>query len=222
LLSVDSVRFSREDMLYQATISRPELASLEGLLGEPLDIVLPVVWCAELRAPKALIRVSPKEVATPDADHPRGTADRPSITTEEASFMNGERRAFVEQLGTVLDVNIISTLVSFSPIAMFPAMEILKGVTLPASKGYGFVYYHPSQFEAARAQFAEKNALIVFDVAIELVTKRYPSIVLYTSGFFVNASFDGLPDRDWVKLGTYVRRPIQRLLARGTGSTEPF
>lgn len=137
--------------------------------------------------------------------------------------MNGEPGASVEQLGTVQDVNIISSLVSFSPIAMFPEMEIAKGTMLPASEGYGFVYYHPSQFEAARAQLAEKNALIVFDVAIELVTKRYSSIVLYTRGFFVYASLDGLPDREaWVKFGTYVRRPLQRLLARGSGSAEPF
>jgi len=134
--------------------------------------------------------------------------------------MNGELGASVERLGTVQDVNIISTLVSFSPMAMLPEMEIVKGVTLPAGEGYGFVYYHQSQFEVARAQLG--RALIVFDVAIELVTMRYPSIVLYTSGFFVNASFDGLPDQDWVKLGTYVRRPLQRLLTRGNGSTEPF
>jgi hypothetical protein len=210
-------------MLYQATISHPELASLEGLLGNPLDIVLPVVWCAELHAPKALITVSPEEVATPDADYPHGTADRPSIMTKEASLMNGEPAPSVEQLGTVHHVNIISSLASFSPKQMLPEMEIAKGVMVPASEGYGFVYYHPSQFDAARAQLSEKNALIVFDVAIELVTKRYPSIVLYTSGFFVNASFDGLPNQeDWVKFGTYVRRPLQRLLARGSGSTEPF
>jgi hypothetical protein len=210
-------------MLYQAIISRPELVSLEGLLGNPLDIVVPVVWCAELRTPKAFIRVSPVEVATPDTEHPHGTADRPSITMEmeEASFTNGETGTSLEQLGTVHNVNIISTLVSFSSISMFPERKIAKGVRLPASEGYGFVYYHPSQFEAARAQIADKNALIMFDVGMELVTERFPSIVLYTSGFFVNASFDGLPDQDWGKLGAYVRRPLQRLLARGRDSADP-
>ena len=70
--------------------------------------------------------------------------------------MNGEPGASVEQLGTVQDVNIISSLVSFSPIALFPEMEIAKGTMLPASEGYGFVYYHPSQFEAARAQLPRR------------------------------------------------------------------
>jgi hypothetical protein len=209
-------------MLYHATISRPELESLEGLLGESLNIVTPVVWSAELRAPNLLIYVAPEEVVACDTSHPHGDVDRPSITTKDATFDNGKPENSVEQLGTVREINIISILVSFSPMVMGPEVEIAKGVTIPASMGYGFVYYQPSQFEAARTKLPEEDALIVLDIAIELVTDRYPSFVLYTRGFFVNASFEGLPDEDWVKLGVYARRPLQRLLTGGSGSTEPF
>jgi len=106
-------------MYYIAAVSQPELGSLAGLVGESLNIVMPVVWCAELRAAEVLIRIRPEEVMTPDTDHPRGAVDRPMIITEIASAANHRPEASIEPLGIVLDVNIISTLVSFSPTEIF-------------------------------------------------------------------------------------------------------
>jgi hypothetical protein len=201
-------------MYYVAAVSQPELGSLAGLVGESLNIVMPVVWCAELRTAEVLIRIRPEEVMTPDTDHPRGAVDRPMIITEIASAANHRPEARIEPLGIVHDVNIISTLVSFSPTEIFPEQQLVQGVMLPASKGYSLIYQHPSRLEVARALLPEDNALVMLDIAIELVTDHYPSVVLYTRGFVVDANLNGLPDSDWAKIDTYARHSLKTLLSR--------
>lgn len=110
-----------------------------------------------------------------------------------------------ERLGLVREVNVVSTLIGFSPVRDCPPVEISPGAVIPASRGYGWVYFPPGQREQAEREVGD-GALVDLDIAFELVCDRCPSLVVYARGFFVRVSLQGLPaDADWVAFGTYAR-----------------
>ena len=114
-----------------------------------------------------------------------------------------------EKLGVVRAANVISTLVSFSPVVQRTGAKIAPGVVMPHStEGYGYVYHHPDQRgDAARDVGA--GALVDVDIAFELIIEKCPSVVVYTSVLWVRTSLEGPPrDEEWVRLGAYRRRPI--------------
>src|SRR2546421_452586 len=43
---------------------------------------------------------------------------------------------------------------------------------------------------------------------VQLVTERKPSLVLYTRGYFIKVSLDGIPKEEWVEFGAFSRRQV--------------
>lgn len=198
-------------MLYKISLTDSERELLADLVGHRLDFVRSDGWSALLRSGDIGLHAVPEEVATPDTEHPGGDVERPLVKIAEDPDVIGSDRTVAEDLGLVISVNVISILVSFSPVKDFPPEEILPGVLLPASKGYGWIYYPPGLLVQAQLEAGADSALIQLDRAFELVTESYPSVVFYTRGYFLRVSIDGLPEQeDWVRFDSYVRQPIQR------------
>lgn len=196
-------------MLYEVKLADSELAALAALIGQPLDLLGCDLSAAELHSAKNVLVVTPLEVATPDKHHPYADVERPLVRGNGPSVVGGGLRLLEENLGIVREVNIISILLGFSPPVHCPPEEILPGVVLPASQGYGWVYYPPAQRGLAEREVGDDASLVDLDVAFELVTDRFPNLVLYTCGFWVNVSPGGLPaDEEWVKFGAFIRRPL--------------
>ena len=92
---------------------------------------------------------------------------------------------------------------------MCPATELIQGVVLPERPGYGWIYYNPSQREAAEKEAGNDRSIVDLDVAFELITERISSLVIYTQGYFVHVSLGGLPvDVDGFKFGYFLRRAV--------------
>jgi hypothetical protein len=200
---------------YEAHISEAELMLLSTVLGEELHIANPVVWCAELATSHSKIVVLPEEVPTPDKEHPYGTVDRIKISIAGASTSSTSSGP-LQRLGTVQAVEVISTVVAFTRVKKYPSQN-LAGVTLPASTGYGYIYHHPDQLEALQIAFPEEDALVSLDMGVKFVTDNNPNVILYTSGYFVHAAFDGLSDQIWKTSNSYRCYPLQRRLMQAHG-----
>jgi hypothetical protein len=195
-------------MHYRVKTPPSELNHLVSLIGQPLDGVAVDGWSAELRSGTVRLKVVPEEVATPDADHPTADVERPMIRLDDSPTSGENGDVVAERLGLVRAVNVFSILVGFSPVVDCPAQEILPGLVLPPSRGYGCVYFAPEKREQAEIEVGD-GSLVDLDRAFELVTDECTSLVVYTTGFFVRVSLQGAPvDEDWVKLGTYTRRPL--------------
>lgn len=195
-------------MRYAVKLSSAELDALTGLIGKPLDRVAADGWAAELRSGASVLLAVPEEVPTPDADHPHGNVERPMLRLDGETSPADSYNVLGERLGVVRAVNLISALVGFTPVVDCPAQEFRPGVVLPPSRGYGWTYFPPGQRGQAEREVGA-GALIDLDVAFELVCDGCPSLVVYTRGFFVQVSLQGLPaSEDWVAFGTYIRRPL--------------
>jgi hypothetical protein len=205
----------KRTVYYEAHIPEAELMLLATVPGEELHIVTPVVWCAELSTLKSKILVRPEEVLTPDREHPHGTVDRIMISTPAGSTASSSSSP-QQSLGIVRAIEVISTIVAFTPVENYPPQNLL-GVTLPASAGYGYIYYHPDKLRALQTGLLEEEASVSLDVGIKFVTDSNPNVILYTSGFFVHASFDGLPDQIWKTSNSYQCYPLQYRLMRAHG-----
>ncbi len=195
-------------MRYEAKLSAAEFGALADLIGSPLDRIAADGWAAELRCGRAVLPIVPEEIPTPDADHPLGDVERPMLRLDGVAQLADSCAVVGERLGLVRAVNVISILVGFTPVIDCTAEEILPGVVLPPSRGYGWTYFPPEQREQAEREVGS-GALVDLDVAFELVCDGCPSLVVYTQGYFVRVSLKGLPaGEDWVAFGTYVRRPV--------------
>jgi hypothetical protein len=194
-------------MLYEVKLSLAECDLLASLIGQPLHRVTTDGWAAELRTGTALLRVIPEEVATPDAEHPHGDVERPLVQAAAEPLPPEPAKVVGEGLGVVRAINVLSTLVGFSPVVDCPPEELVPGVVLPACKGYDRVYYPPER----REEVVRKTgvaAVVDLDIGFELVADGCPSLVVYTRGFFVEASLQGLPAEEWVSFGAYMRRAV--------------
>ena len=195
-------------MFYAVKLSPGECGLLASLIGQPLERVGTDGWAVELRAESTLLSVIPEEIPTPDAEHPYGAVERPMVQAGLEPLPPEHAKVVGERLGLVRFVKVVSTLMGFSPVMDCPPEEITPGVVLPASRGYGWVYYPPRQREQAE-QEAGAGAVVDLDIAFELATDEHASLVVYTRGFFVQVSLQGLPsDEEWVRLGSYLRRSV--------------
>ena len=197
-------------MRYRVTLAASERKQFADLIGQRLDYVRTDGWSALLRFGDTSLQATPEEAATPDAAHPYGDVHRPSIQVVQGRNPMDSGQPVIENAGFVHAVNIISILISFSPVVDYAEEEIRPGVALPASKGYGWIYYPPALVAEAEMEAGAGNALVELDIAFELVTEFYPSIVFYTAGYFLCVSTDGLPEvEDWVKVGSFERLPLR-------------
>jgi hypothetical protein len=201
---------------YAVKLSAEELDALAALVGKPLDRVAADGWAAELRSGASVLSVVPEEVPTPDSEHPHGDVERPLLQLDGVPALAEACSVLGERLGLVRAVNVVSILVGFTPVVDCPAEELLAGVVPPPSRGYGWTYFPPGQREQAEREVGP-GALVDLDIAFELVCDGCPSLVLYTRGYFIQVSLEGLPGgADWVEFGTYVRRPVN-----AAGRAEP-
>jgi hypothetical protein len=195
-------------MFYEVKLSPPERELVASLVGKPLDRVTTDRWAVELRSGASAIRVVPEEAATPDAEHPQGDVDRPSLQAISDLSSAKDDILVAEGLGIVRAANVISTLITFSPVVDCTGEEIAPGVRMPDSTGYGYVYHHPDQRKDAESAVGG-GAVVDLDIAVELITDNRPSVVIYTRLFWVLSSLDGLPtDEDWVAVEAYKRRSV--------------
>ena len=196
-------------MAYSVKLSIEELAALGALIGQPIDQVTTNGWSAELHSGELRQAVIPAEVSTPDSDHPHGVVERPMLSLDGQSLVAGSSSVLAKNLGTLRAINAISTLVAFTPVVDCPAVEILPGVVLPPSRGYGMKFFAPNELAQAQ-RIVGCEALVDLDIAFELVCDLAPSVVIYTRGYFVHVSVLGLPtDEEWVASNAYVRRPVR-------------
>ncbi len=195
-------------MRYAVKMSAVELDALAGLIGKPLDRVAADGWAVELRCGVSVLPVVPEEVPTPDADHEYGAVERPMLRLDGETALADSCSILGQRLGLVRAVNVVSILVGFTPVVDCPAEEIMPGVVLPTSREYGWTYFPPRQWGEAEREVGA-GALVDLDIAFELVCDECPSLVVYTRGFFVQVSLQGLPaSEEWVAFGTYVHRPV--------------
>jgi hypothetical protein len=206
---------------YGVKLSGEEVAALATLVGTPLDQVAVDGWAAELRTETSVVYVVPEEVPTPDAEHPHGSVERPRVQVDGKAALADSYSVLRERLGLVRAVNVVSILVGFTPMIECPPDELRPGGALPASQGYGWRYFPIGQREQAEREVGA-GALVDLDVAFEIVCDGCPSLVVYTRGFFVQVSPQGLPaDEDWVAPGAYTRRPVSEGGRAESSAIEP-
>jgi hypothetical protein len=203
------VRPRRTSVRYAVKMTVAELDALTGLIGMPLDQVAADGWAAELRSGALVLPVIPEEVPTPDADHRHGDVERPMLRLDGGPVLFEPSTVLGVNLGVVRAANVISILIGFTPVVDCRPVEIVPGVILPLSRGYGWTHFPPAQREAAEREVGA-GAMVDLDVAFELVCDECPSLVVYTRGFFVQVSLQGLPaEEDWVAFGMYLLRPVR-------------
>ncbi len=197
----------RSPMLYEVKLPVEEIRLLASLKGRPVHRITSDGWSVGLELDELVLDVRPEDVATPDDAHPSGDVDRPKIVLMQSSSVGEHHRPIVNDLGKIASVQILSTVISFSPVRTCPPVSLADGVEIPEGDGYGWVYYRPSEREVALRELSQSQAIIDLDVAVELSTERSTSVVLYTRGYFVHASLGTMPKaEDWVRFGAYVRR----------------
>jgi hypothetical protein len=189
-------------MRYEARLTKVERGLLAALAGRHLDALATDGWAVEILTPLGILGVEPEEVATPDQEHPHGDVVRPRV---EARGKSSLAEHILSRPGMVREVRVISTLVCFSAVVECPQQEILPGVVLPASRGYGHDYCDPEQEPEMMGRSGDDRATVDLDLGFELITEK-DVVVVYTRGFFVRVSLGGLPqEEDWVRLGAFSR-----------------
>jgi hypothetical protein len=197
-------------MRYKVGLTASERELLAVLIGQQLAFVRADGWSAVLQAGDIGLDVVPEEVPTPDTEHPVGDVERPLVRLVQEPDLMRHGQRIVESAGLVRAVNIISVLVSFSPVVECPPTELRPGVVLPTSNGYGWIYHPPALLADAETEAERDSALVELDIAFELVTELHPSVVFYTRGYFVCVSANGLPeDEDWADVGYFVRQSLR-------------
>ncbi len=194
-------------MLYEVKLPIEEMRLLASVKGHTLHSVTTDGWSVGLKFDELVLDVRPEDAATPDDAHPSGDVDRPKIVLMESSDVGEHHRPIANDLGRITSVQVLSTVISFSPVRSCPPVRLAGGVEIPEGDGYGWVYYRLSERETALRELSESQAIIDLDVAVELSTERSATVLLYTRGYFVHASLGTMPnDEDWVRLGAYTRR----------------
>ncbi|UCF96945.1 MAG: hypothetical protein JSV89_17475 [Spirochaetaceae bacterium] len=187
-----------------------ERSRLAGLVGRSLKVITANTWSAEIRCPDFSLNIEPEEVATPDHEHPLADVERPKVLAGSSSRLLKDIEYIVaEDLGCVIAVNIFRVLVSFSPCTRGPAIKLRKGGEIPEWIEFGWIYHKPSEREQAIQEISGTQALVDLEIGFELVTRKCPSIVFYTIGFFIGVSVGALPrEEEWVELGVFTRHGL--------------
>jgi hypothetical protein len=194
-------------MLHEAKLARSECDLLAALIGQPLHRVTTDRWAVQLGVGASMLLIVPEEVTTPDAEHPYGDVDRPRVGVGRPTDAAGDI-VVAERLGIVHEANVISTLVTFSPVEDCTGEEIMPGVVMPKSTEYDYVYHHPDRRADAERDVGA-GALVDLDIGVELITDKCASLVVYARAHWVMVSVDGLPlDEEWVAEGACERRSV--------------
>ena len=197
-------------MLYSVKLSFSERNLLFDLIGKPLDTIGYNGWLMEMNVSGQGLQIVPEEVSTPDREHEFGDIDRPKVVAISQSGLHLENQ-HREHLGIIEKVNILSVLTTFTQPKLGCEIILPNGVVIPRGIDYGYIYYHPSEKSGIINSLDNDSALIDLDIAVELVTETYPSILAYTSGYFIRVSLDGLPqDEGWAKNETFLREKLNK------------
>lgn len=197
-------------MFYSVKLSFSEQNLLIDLIGKPLDAIVYDVWMMEMNVSGQCLCIVPEEVSTPDSEHKFGDVKRPKVAAISQLGIHSEDH-YKEHLGIIESVNIFSVLTAFTPPKLGQEIILPNGVVIPRGIDYGYVYYQPSKKRAIINFLDNNSALIDLDIAVELVTETYPSILAYTSGYFINVSLDGLPqDEGWAENDFFLRKKLNK------------
>lgn len=195
-------------LVYDVKIPDSEIDELVNLIGRPIDIVSKG-WDVVLLSDDRVLRITPEDVATPDKEHPYADVDRPMVKKElHSPTVDGELNAS-RKLGCLRTINLLSVLISFSALSVGPAIVLPNEAVIPEGMRYGWDYFNPKDKRSLVTMLSDDQALVDLDIGFELVTTRYPSVTVYTRGFFVMVCQNGLPeDEEWVRFGTFSRRSL--------------
>jgi len=195
-------------MLYSVKLSSAEETLLRNLLSQQLESVDSEGWSVDIHTSNGTLRFLPEEAAAGDEEHQNSVVERPKIVSVAEPVLVNQPGTLARNLGAVSAISVLNVLVSFSPVVPQPEIPLPNGKKIPASMGYGWVYYHTQDRLAAIEAFGNKQAVIDLDVAVELVTEKCPSIIMYTRGYFIHVSLAGLPNEDWAQLNLFSRRTL--------------
>lgn len=126
-------------MLYEVKLAVGEMCLLASLNGRRLRGITTDGWSVALELDGLVLDVRPEDA------HPTGDVDRPMVVLVQSSELGAHHRPIAMDLGRISSVQILSTVISFSPVRMGPSVRLPGGAEIPESDGYGWTYYRPSE-----------------------------------------------------------------------------
>lgn len=194
---------------YDVRLMPDETKALAKLIGQTLESVTTDGWAVQLDCGDSALGIIPQEIATPDAHNPEGAVERPLVRTDGESGLDDEATVVAEDLGRIQEIRVISILISFTQLSSDPSGNVPPGLVGAPVRAFGWRFHGPTQRGRAERE-AGDGALVDLDIAIELVTEHCPSLVIYTTGYEVQASARGVPDdEEWARAELHTRRPVK-------------
>lgn len=198
-------------MIYRFRIPTVECNRLASLVGKSLDSVTTDGWAAYLTSSDLQLAIEPKEGPDQKLD-PAYTVfpvERPAIRVRTAEHATDAENILVQDVGNIKSISIISILISWSEPVIGESIHVLPNVSIPEGLDYRWVLHQPKFKKEAERTLPDGNALIDFDIAVELVAENDNAVAFYTRGFFIKTSVSGLPDDEpWSKKDLHATREI--------------
>jgi hypothetical protein len=177
---------------YDVRLSAEELAELTALVGRPLHSVAGDGFAVELSVGDAVLAAVPEEIPTPDDRHPHAEATRPKFLRVDSPRDRSSWVTVGKDLGTVKAVRILSTFLSFSPTSLGRPVEVIPGVTIPASVEYEEC--HTASVDlAVNSGGGSDSAVVALDFGVEIEVNG-SRVSLFVLGYSVRAQLDGIKE----------------------------
>jgi hypothetical protein len=172
---------------YEARLSTIERSALAALGGRTLSALATDGWAAEVATPERTLRIEPRALPTPDADHPIAGVTRPHVVARAQD--RPTLTVVARDLGPIVAIRLHSTVVRFSAARAVPETT-LAGIVVPAGIRYEPEFERPARERSGGGR--DSQAVVDLDIAIEIVTAGHEAIV-YTdgAGLFVSVAVDG-------------------------------
>jgi hypothetical protein len=200
-------------MLYSVRLAVEEEYRLSALVDEPLRAIVFDGVSAEIRTAGRILQIRPEEAPTPDKEHRSADVERVLIEAIHEPLLYSKIQLAAQDAGKVTAVNVVSVLITFSPAVLAPEQTWkLSGgeVVIPQGIAYGEIYYPRSRKADVIRSLGEDKAVVDLDIGIEVLSEKHPGVVLYTRGYFIQVSTNGLPDVEWAKPGYFsLRKPLK-------------
>ena len=120
-------------MLYEVKLPHEEMRLLASVNGRPLHRITTDGSSVGLELDELVLNVRPEDAATPDDAHPSGDVDRLKVVLIQSYNVSEHHRPIANDLGTIGSVQILSTVISFSPVRACPPVTLAAGVEIPES-----------------------------------------------------------------------------------------
>jgi len=193
-LKLASLAWKGSPLRYVVKLSNTERARLAALKGREILTVINGGWDVLITTDQEEVQFIPKEVVTPDIEHPLADVVRPSIALEPQSQATFHGTIVARDLGVIETVSIWTSLITSSPVREAPATQIL-GVEVPAGLAYGHQFHNP---EAGEEPENSERSVVLLDVAVVIQTLGHV-VAIYSNGvgFFMHVTVDSPVNAGW-------------------------